>query len=228
MILFLASLPQDEYQLVLQVFERFEDCEVKDQGLSRAQRRVSKLDCKGGYYKPLRGIDPSTRKELLQQVSDGEMSFGELASSCKYAKKMRDIQVSFMRYLDLPSWEVAMRKYPEYTKKERLEPFLNSSFKKDSVSPSFVSFCQLAKQSLVSCADISSPNDDFKQVSVGKTTALLLQKDILGVETDQLLSVLRSHGFCGFHLTIIDPPKVFSPLNNTTLLYLTIQYDYGA
>ena len=53
MALFLASLPQDEYDLVLQIFEKFELCEVKDQSLSCAQRaatRVSKLDCKGGYF----------------------------------------------------------------------------------------------------------------------------------------------------------------------------------
>ena len=80
------------------------------------------------------------------------MSFSELASSCKYAKKMRDIQISFMRYLDIPSWEVAVDKYPDYAKKERLEPFLTSSFNKDSMPPSFLSFCQLAKQGLATFA----------------------------------------------------------------------------
>ena len=55
MTLFLASLPQDEYEIILQIFHKFELCELKDQSLSRAQRgttRVSKLDCKGGYFKP--------------------------------------------------------------------------------------------------------------------------------------------------------------------------------
>ena len=214
MTLFLASLPQEEYQIVLQIFEKFEECELKDQSLSRAQRgatRNSKLDCKGGYFKPLRGIDPSTRKELLQQVLDGDLSFRELASSCKYAKKMRDVQVSFMRYLDLPSWEVAMDKYPEQTKNERLEPFLDLPFKTDSMPPSFVSFCQLAKQSLATHSGNNPTNSsELKNVLVGKTTALLLNKDVLGVETDYLLSLVRSHGFCGFNLTIIDPPKVCS------------------
>ena len=74
-------------------------------------------------------------------MSDGDMSFSELASSSKYAKKMRDIQVSFTRYLDLPPWEVAMNKYPDYTKKERQEPFHTSSFKKHSVSPFYLLFC---------------------------------------------------------------------------------------
>lgn len=39
--------------------------------------------------------------------------FAELAASCKYAKKVRDIQVSLMGYLDVPSWEVAMETLQE-------------------------------------------------------------------------------------------------------------------
>ena len=213
MVLFIASLPQDEYEIVLKIFEKFEVCDVKDQGLSRTQRaatRVSKLDCKGGYFKPLRGMDPIARRELLQQVLDGGMSFSELASACKYAKKMRDVQLTFMSYLDIPSREVAQDKYPDYTKKERLEPFLTSSFKKDSIPPSFVAFCQLAKQSLAQSCDSSNSTDssELKIVTVGKATALLLSKDVCEIETEQLLSSMRSHGFCGFNLAIIDPPKV--------------------
>ena len=212
MVLFIASLPQDEYQIAVKIFEKFELCQVKDQGLSRTQRaaiRVSKLDCKGGYFKPLRGMDPTARKELLQEISDGDMSFNELASSCKYAKKMRDIQTAFMRYLDLPSWGAATEKYPDYTRKERLEPFLTSSFKKGTIPPSFTSFCQLAKQSSASSDNGSSTIDsDLKAITVGRVIGLLLNKDVLEIETDLLLSSMRSHGFCGFNLAIIDPPKV--------------------
>ena len=106
-----------------------------------AATRVSKLDCKGGYFKPLQGMDP--RKEIIQQVLDGGKSFSKIASAC--IKKMRDVQLTFISYLDIPLWDVAQVKYPNYTEKERLEPFLTSSFKKDSIPPLFVAFSQLAK-----------------------------------------------------------------------------------
>ena len=89
MILFLASLPQDEYEILLEIFKKFEECDLKDQTLTRTQRtKMSKLDCKGTYFKPLRGVEQMTRRALLKKVRDGDMSFGELAKSCEYAKNM--------------------------------------------------------------------------------------------------------------------------------------------
>lgn len=196
MVLFLASLPQDKYEIVTQIFEKYESCDVKDQVLScnqRAVTRISKLDCKGGYFKPLRGMDCVTRKELLQQVCDGDASFNDLSSSCKYAKNMRDIQLSFMRYVDLQSWEVALATYPNFTKKEHLEPFMSLAFRKETIPPSFASYCQLAKQSLIAC-DSSNSTSEVHTVTVGKATALLLNQDIRQIVTDQLLTVMRNHG----------------------------------
>ena len=82
------------------------------------------------------------------------MSFRKLASASRYAKE-RNTQVSFMSYLDIHALlcEVVQDKYPDYTKKERLEPFLTLSFKKESILPPFVAFCQLAKQRLAQSCD---------------------------------------------------------------------------
>ena len=162
MVLFLAALPEDEYQLLLAIFEKYESFKIKDQSLSRAQRgksRPAKLDCKGGYFKPLRGIDEDARRDLLSRLLEEEISFLELASSCKYAKKMRIVQSSFMRYLDIPSWEVAVKKFPEHTTNVRLEPFLELPFKSDNMPPSFVSFCRHAKQTVESSASTSEARD---------------------------------------------------------------------
>ena len=37
MVLFLASLPQNEYEIGVKIFQKFEICDIKDQGFSRTQ-----------------------------------------------------------------------------------------------------------------------------------------------------------------------------------------------
>ena len=162
MIFFLASLPDEEYAVVKEIFEMFESCEIKDQKLSRKQRGSlihSKLDCKGVNFKPLRGLTPVTRKELLVNVRDGKLSFPELCTSCKYIKKMTEVKTQFMRYLNLSSWEVAEKTYPEHTKKEKLEPFLEMSFKNDAIPPLFLASCKPAICSRISPMQETAPPD---------------------------------------------------------------------
>ncbi len=40
MILFLASLPQDEYDILLEILKKCEECDLKDQTLTRTQRKI--------------------------------------------------------------------------------------------------------------------------------------------------------------------------------------------
>lgn len=64
MVYVLASLPEDEYQIVLEIFKKYGAFDVKDQKLSRNKRvqtRISKIDCKGSYFKPIRGLDRDIR-----------------------------------------------------------------------------------------------------------------------------------------------------------------------
>lgn len=187
MIFFLASLPVHEYIIVREIFNQFENCDLKDQKLSRSQRGSlinSKLDCKGVNFKPLRGISPKTRRELLTKVRECDISFSELASSCKYIKKMDDVKAQFMRYLNIPSWEVAEKTYPEHTKKEKLEPFLEMSFKNDSIPPIFLAFCKQAKcHNLsatpdVSTTDHNSSGSSTTLLQAGKSSFLLLKRDV--------------------------------------------------
>ena len=90
----LASLTEENYQLVLEIFKKFKEFSIKDQKLSRNKRmqsRISKLDCKGIYFKPLRGLDSEIRKELLVKVS--------LLIQAKIMLKMRDVKERFIRYV---------------------------------------------------------------------------------------------------------------------------------
>ena len=216
MIFFLASLPEEEYQCLLETFAAYESCELKDQTLSRAQRGVSKfakIDCKGVNFKPLRGVSCEERKELLMKVRDGELSFSEMGETCRYTKKMNVVRNNFISYLNLDSWEEAMEKFPNFTSKERLEPFFDLQFKQGKMPPSFVSFCQQAKRSSVNeeagtATSALKPRDDCLMVSVDKNFGVLLQKNVLTINTKEILDTFGDVGCTGLHLTILDPPEV--------------------
>ena len=203
MILFLASLPQDEYEILQEIFKKFEECDLKDQTLTRTQRtKMSKLDCKGTYFKPLRGVEQATRKNLLKKVRDGDMSFGELAKACEYAKNMKKVQAGFMNLLNIDNWDEATKLYPEYTTEESLEPFLKLSFK-PSPPATFIALCQQAKQSSLAPTATESSNC----IHVKDAIASVVKFDVLHDETRSVLAATPSH-FTGVHVTIVDPPKV--------------------
>ena len=148
---------------------------------------------------------------LLQQIRDEELSISELSTTCKKYKKMTEIQISFMRYLDLQSWEAATSRYPEHTRRERLEPFLEVCFKKDTLLPSFIAFCQQAKQhQLAQQSSQQHDRDGSDTVMVGDVLASVFKFDSLHVETNDILSCLQQPGLCftGINLTVLDPPEV--------------------
>lgn len=71
---------------------------------------VSKFDCKGVNFNPLRGVAPQEEGAAC----DCELLFAELNTSCKYIK-MTDVRTHFMRYV-LGSKQKKC--------KEKLEPFM--------------------------------------------------------------------------------------------------------
>lgn len=204
MVFFLVSLPEEEYTLLKDIFNMFESCDIKDQKLSRSKRRSminSKLDCKGINFKPLRGISASARKELLTKVHQRELSFSELAKSCKYMKNMIEIKSHFMRYLNLSSWKIAEEKYPEHTKTEKLEAFLGMQFKDDQTPASFAAFCKHAK-----CYElqVACPESSSCYIKVDKCTSVIVNDNVLQLEDKKLLSSINQ----GIKVTVIDTPKV--------------------
>ena len=125
-------------------------CNVQDQDLSRTQcaaTRVSQMDCMVGYFKPLWGMDPIARKSKSSRYWM-EVCLSENLHQPVSTKKKRGI-------CKFHSWVILIYTYHcvkwfkiniQITqKKKQLEPFLTSSFKKESILPSLVAFCQLAK-----------------------------------------------------------------------------------
>jgi len=74
-----------------------------------------------------------TRLSLLKQVSEGELSFRELAFFCQYAKKMSEVQKRFLMYHSLTSWEDAKKTFPRHATQQALEPFVAINFSKGTI-----------------------------------------------------------------------------------------------
>ena len=65
--------------------------------------------------------------------------------------------------------------------------------------------CQRAKQMLIAWELSDQTADIIKAEGV---TAVLLRGDVLMLETEKIVEKLYPHGFSGFSLTLLDPPKV--------------------
>ena len=50
----------------------------------------------------------------------------------------QEIDRSQTSYLNMESWEEAIKKYPSFTSKEKLEPFFGLTFRPGKMPPSFV------------------------------------------------------------------------------------------
>ena len=217
MIFHLASLPDDDYQLFLNIVQLFQKCEMKGQKLSKATRKkieTEMLDCKGLHFKPLRGIQPVVRSKFLQQLSSKEISFTELASMCRQHKHLEEVKKQFQKYLNLPSWEEATRRYAGYATEEKLKPYLGLHFKQGSVPPSFASFCEQAKKA-TAARSIRSQDETLPEGIVCvklKASSVIIAKNNIsevaaGANSEFSDAVLQSGGIA---LTIIYPPKVFN------------------
>lgn len=217
MVFCLALLSDDEYEYLLSIFEYHENCELKDQVLSRTQRltaRNSKIDCKGSNFKGLRGLTKCERMPLMEKVSKKEYSFAEMAEQCRYIKRMNAIKTNLIKYLDLDNWNEAEEEYPSFAIKERLEPFLGLTFKPGKLPPSFVEFCQLAKRSSLTEASNDATQMTFKDncsvLATGKIIGISINDNVLNISTKDLLDTIHGTGVgcTGLHLTVINPPEV--------------------
>lgn len=217
MIYCLSSLPEEEYKTVLMIFKKFEACELKDQKLSKTMRKrfnTSTLDCKGVNFKPIRGIDISSRKGFLSKVANQEISFSELSVLCREHKRIQEVKQNFMKYHNLSSWDAAQEKYPVFTRPERLKPFVGMQFKQ-GFPPSFVTYCQQAKRSLpVKGADSlqQPPAAGILQVSVKDNAAHIFSIDAIDVDSNTFLSTIiqNTTPFTGISLSIVTRDKVIA------------------
>ena len=143
-IFFLASLPQQAYHILLELFELYKNGKIKSQVISRSKQSIGngQQDCKGGSIFVHCNLDEDTVVNLLMKVVNGEWSLPEMGKECAMTKK-RNIQQAFLSQLTLLNWEEAVEKYPQYTNTKAIDQFLPLNYQK-GIPQQFVDFCQHA------------------------------------------------------------------------------------
>lgn len=71
MIYFLASLPNESFDLLRDIFVKFVNAELKSQTVPRSKKGTTakQLDLKGSQFKCLRGVELSDVQRLLTELS---------------------------------------------------------------------------------------------------------------------------------------------------------------
>lgn len=200
-IFFLASLPQQAYRVLLQLFELYENGNIKSQVISRSKQGIGnvQLDCKGINFRPLRNLDDDTVVNLLMKVVNGEWSLPEMGKECAMIKKRRNIQQAFLSQLALLNWEEAVEKYPQYTNTKAIDQFLPLNFQK-GIPQQFLDFCQRAVRQASGVA-LTPVSNSFNK---GMHVACLLQGETLHVGFAELRTVSEDAACCGIALAISD------------------------
>ena len=122
-IFFLAGMPKEIYDTVLQIFEEYSLGELKDQHIKKGSLG-SKIDLKGNNFKPMRGLEVDVLKDMLLRVQNKEISIGEMSKEAKMIKQLKEVQKSFVQKTGALTWEQAQADYPEFTTAEALDEFV--------------------------------------------------------------------------------------------------------
>ena len=118
MIFLLATLPKSQYNVLLDIFKKFEEGT-----LVRPNKTDShiKFDCKGSNFRGLRNLDPESILKLLNEIQSGSLALHMLNSRCQQLKKLRDLKTKFVKFCGLASWEDAQAAYPDFADEEILK-----------------------------------------------------------------------------------------------------------
>ena len=101
------------------------------------------MDCRGSYFRALRGLEEEVVSDLVKQVQQKELPFSKLGAGCKELKKLCLLKKEFARQVGVETWDDATHLYPTFADEDKLrQKFLLLPFEKDM--PPMVSYCQKA------------------------------------------------------------------------------------
>ena len=148
MIFFLASLPNETYKVLQDVYQQYESGKLVKVPKSKCSTADVKLDCRGSNFKGLRNLDNNIVTDVLRKVANKDIPFTAIGSHCKEIKNMRQLKEEFTRLVGASSWENAQELYPEFASEAVFErKFKGIPFTKDM--PAMVNFCQKAMRYVI-------------------------------------------------------------------------------
>lgn len=117
-IFFLSSLPEDLYQLVLEVFNKYGKLEIKGQKAKTKDLKAglkTSLDCPVYNFKCLRGdLTNDEIRALLNDMVQRKLSFTELKNEASRIKEVKEVQRQFVTRTGSKNWEEVIQRCVHY------------------------------------------------------------------------------------------------------------------
>jgi len=117
-IFFLSSLPDDLYQLVLEVFNKYGKLEIKGQKAKTKDLKAglkTTLDCLVYNFKCLRGdLTNDEIRALLKDMIQRKLSFTELKDEASRIKEIKEVQRQFVTRTGSKNWEEVIKRCVHY------------------------------------------------------------------------------------------------------------------
>ena len=110
-VLRLASVSTAVWNEYLQVFNMFENGELKGQTLSKKQL-LTKPEIKSTQFQCLFPLDEATQITLLQQLQSKAIGMKEMHLMAQKHKRMADLKAKFCHLTNVSDWKEATQKFP--------------------------------------------------------------------------------------------------------------------
>ena len=194
----------------------FAESKLKGQKL-KLSNLISKPDFKQQYLAQIRTLEEDDQCKLLQKIIDNELSIQELKQAASDIKIMTTLKKSFLKLVNIDSWEQAQEEIPQFACLEQLMKFSKISLSQ-GIPQSFIEFCSRAKQSI---AVVSDNTDATHATCIGENCYVLISKytEICGN------FIARScNKFNGAHLTLISLSRVCVQYMHICCICTYVQY----
>ena len=131
-VLSLSGLPDDLYELLMEVFSKYAMAGLKDsKKLSNRQLENQGADCKPSNISDfVQIVDSDCQHNPLQELIDGECSMKEFISECAAIKRRQKTQEQSVRQTNSRSWKNAEKRYPAHTTVNAIDRFTGINFKR--------------------------------------------------------------------------------------------------
>ena len=117
-VFFLSSLPEDLYEIALDVLQKYGKLEMKGQRAKIKDLKTGRqttVDCPIYNFKCLRGdLTDNEIRGLLEDLAGHKITFAELKTEASRIKEIKQVQRQFIAMTGSKSWEEVIVRYVDY------------------------------------------------------------------------------------------------------------------